>query len=66
MDGLARALRGVHTTCLNVITGGFHPPVFFCFFFMRIGRLVCVGFRQIYIVSNNYNVPTVLQYFLIQ
>lgn len=33
MDGLARALRGVHTTCLNVITGGFHPPVFFLFFF---------------------------------
>lgn len=32
MDGLARALSGVHTTCLNVITGWgvSHKPVFIC------------------------------------
>lgn len=65
MDGLAGALRGVHTTCLNVITGRggvFHLPVFL----MRFGTLICGGVRQIYIVSYNYNVPTILQYFLNQ
>lgn len=51
MDGLARALRGVHTTCLNAITvgGGVHLPVFL----MQFGALIWGGVRQIYIVSYN-------------